>query len=285
MQKRGRTVSQRVRVIRDGKTRSRSDRLIVEEPLDVLWTVAGHRNEPLLATMRTPGDDFALTAGLLYGLGLVERRFELDQISFCTGGGVNLLNRVVARLRLPLSEALRRAPAKAHGGSPQSACGLCTFEGLSGREALLQDSARSEPERSPPPSPQDLYRASGLFEEVCPVFEATGASHACLILGPGMELLKAVEDVGRHNAADKALGGLFLESDPAADAARFRLTPGSGLLLSSRLSFELAAKAVRAGADWVAALGAPSDLAIELCRRNGLASFGFLSGQRVNRYS
>jgi FdhD protein len=95
------------------------------------------------------------------------------------------------------------------------------------------------------------------------------------------EPLAAFEDVGRHNACDKAIGSLLLQQNDDSD---FQLPPGSGLLVSSRFSFELAQKAVSAGVSWMASVGAPTHIAVELAERCGVPMYGFVSHQRFNRY-
>ena len=268
----------------EGEKRCR-DTVVVEEPLTVIWQPLDGPGQRLSATMRTPGEDNELAAGLLLSEGLLRRKAELEVLSFCASGGPNELNRIKAQLRFGQEEALRRLSHRPSNATPQSACGLCAFDELSNPKALLGWAASAQPKdwsRTAPTRTQ-LHQALSHLEAQAPTFAATGASHAVVIVSPKGELLAAAEDVGRHNACDKAIGSLFLASK--ARDVDFQLPSGSGLLFSSRLSFELAAKAVRAGAAWIASVGAPTHLAIELARDCGLPAIGFLSQERHNSYS
>lgn len=284
VQKQRRTTRLEVRKLQGESEVKRRDILVVEEPLTILWQPLDGPGERLAATMRTPGEDNELAAGLLFSEGLLRCRAEIDVLSFCSGGGPNELNRLMARLRLQGEEARRRLAHRPSAGLPQSACGLCAFDELANPKALLAwavsnapvDCSRQAPER------RLLDQALTHLETSAPVFAATGASHAVVAVDRQGRLLAAAEDVGRHNACDKAIGSLLLSA--RSGSLPFRVPEGTGLLVSSRLSFELAVKAVRAGASWIASVGAPTHLAIELARECGLPSVGFLSRKRHNVY-
>lgn len=284
MQKRRRTARVEVLKLHGEAKRKTRDNLVVEEPLTILWQALDGPGQRLLATMRTPGEDNELAAGLLFSEGLLRHKRELEVLSFCASGGPNELNRLMARLRLSLEEVQRRLAHRPSGGLPQSACGLCAFDELSNPKALLAWAASAHPSTGSHFSPDRrlLDQALAHLQEKSPVFAITGATHAVLALGPDGALLGAAEDVGRHNACDKVIGSLLLAARPTEET--FRLPDGTGLLFSSRLSFELAAKAVRAGAAWMASLGAPTQLAIELARATGMPTAGFLSAERHNVY-
>jgi FdhD protein len=273
------------KVTPEGSSRRR-DLVVVEEPLTILWQASDGPSQKLSATMRTPGEDVELAAGLLFHEGLLRHPDELHSLSFCARGGPNELNRIRAQLRFEQRLAQQRLAHHPSQLSPQSACGLCSFDELSSPAALLKRAAslRSPRATTLEPEPELLGLALGHLQSQAPTFAATGASHAVVVTGAQGELLAAAEDVGRHNACDKAIGRLFLASK-AAPAEGFTLPSGSGLLFSSRLSFELAAKAVRAGAAWIASVGAPTQLALELARRCQLPVYGFLSQERHNRYN
>ncbi len=277
-----------LRLTTDGASR-RSDTLVAEEPLNVLFQSSDGNVQRLAATMRTPGQDIELAAGLLFSEGLIAKRVELGTLDFCVGGGPNELNRVVARLRLSEATCQERLGRRPSLSLPQSACGMCSFDELGQVNALLdwaaeQGLGNSESRVGLEDSAEAfsvLSAASERFLKVCPVFAKTGACHATMVLETTGELLGVAEDVGRHNACDKALGRLLLTD---SGSERFALPPGCGLLFSSRLSFELAAKAVRAGSGFMASLGAPTDLAVRLAERCGIPCYGFVGSQRVNRY-
>lgn len=267
-----------------GANLKKRDLLLVEEPLTVLWQALEGPVQRLAATMRTPGNDNELAAGLLFSEGLLWHKEELDQLSFCASGGPNELNRIRAQLRLNLDEAQRRLSHRPSASLPQSACGLCAFDELSNPGALLRWAASHRPASRSGFLPDTALLHQGLehLKAQAPAFAATGASHAVAVMNREGRLLASAEDVGRHNACDKAIGQLLLGSQ--SPLQRFALPPDCGIVFSSRLSFELAAKAVRAGAAWIASVGAPTELAVELARTCALPTVGFLSFERHNVY-
>ncbi len=261
------------------------DLVVVEEPLTVMWQAAEGPVERLAATMRTPGEDNELAAGMLFSEGLLTQRDELEVLSFCSGGGPNELNRLRAGLRIPLAEAQRRLAHRPSASLPQSACGLCAFDELANPKALLAWAVGLRPQGVEGVSPATSLLHLGLehLQGSAPTFAATGASHAVVVVGGQGQKLAAAEDVGRHNACDKALGELLLNQRPV-EGSPFRLPPECGIVFSSRLSFELAVKATRAGAAWIASVGAPTHLALELAEACDMPLIGFLSKERHNRY-
>lgn len=256
------------------------DVLVAEEPFTVVWQSLDGASERLASTMRTPGDDLSLAAGMLLSEGLLTGKHELKQLSFCAGGGVNELNRLKAELRLSRAEIQERLSHRPSAGLPQSACGMCALDDLSSPETLLKWSASRYHGKPAVADRELLLSALRELQSGCPLFSQTGASHATAVLAADGTALKVAEDVGRHNACDKALGGLLLESD-----GRFQLPPHTGVLFSSRLSFELASKAAVAGAAWIASVGAPTHLAVALAHRLELPLYGFVSEERFNQYS
>lgn len=268
------------RIVSDSMKRHK-DSLVAEEPFTLVWQSIDRVSERLASTMRTPGDDLALAAGMLFSEGAVRSKNEIRTLSFCAGGGVNELNRLKAELLLSSTTVSERLGHRPSASLPQSACGLCAVDDLSVPSVLL-DWAASRFQGSPSePDLALLHRALGYLEDSCPLFKTTGASHASILISHDGELLRAAEDVGRHNACDKAIGGLLLASERDEP---FQLPPRSGLLVSSRFSFELAQKGIAAGASWMASVGAPTHLAVEVAERCGVPLFGFLSRKRHNRY-
>lgn len=256
------------------------DVLVAEEPFTVVWQSLDGISERLASTMRTPGDDLSLAAGMLLSEGVLRGKNELKQLSFCAGGGVNELNRLKAELRLTGAQIQERLSHRPSAGLPQSACGMCALDDLSSPQTLLKWSA-ARYQGSPAAADRELLvRALTALEQSSPLFSGTGASHATAVLAADGRALRVAEDVGRHNACDKALGGLLLESE-----GPFQLPPETGVLFSSRLSFELASKAAVAGAAWIASVGAPTHLAVALAQRLGMPLYGFVSEERYNQYS
>lgn len=272
-----------LKVENDGTNRRLKDCLVAEEPFTLVWSSSDGHSERLSSTMRTPGNDLALAAGSLFSTGLIFGLSELAGLSFCMGGSVNELNRLKASLRLPASVINERLAHRPSASLPQSACGMCGLDDLASPGALLAWSARRYSGKPWEPTREILDQALGFLEDRCPLFKATGASHACIIVNAQGELLSVGEDVGRHNACDKAIGNLIL--DEVKNEEAFCLPPKSGVLFSSRLSFELACKALGAGASWMAAVGAPTHLAVDLAQECRVPLLGFLSSARYNCYS
>jgi FdhD protein len=264
----------RVRVRRfgppDGPARGASDRVAGEEPLELRHRV-GDAWAPLVVTMRTPGADFELAAGFLLAEGIVRDRRDLRGMAYCVDVGedqhYNVLNVDLGPgARRPATHELRRFAAT-------SACGVC---GKGQLEALSM--AGCEPVS--PLAPVSASLIASLPErmrEHQDLFDRTGGLHAAALFGADGALLALREDVGRHNALDKLLGWAFLEGRVPLD--------GALVCVSGRSSFELAQKCVVAGVGLLAAVSAPSSLAIEVARRFGLTLAGFVRGGRFNVYA
>lgn len=265
------TERRRVIRIRDGAVSSRPDTLVAEEPLEIRLN-----GKPLAITMRTPGDDFALAAGFLVSEGVLGRAGELANIVYCAGAtedGGNTYNVVDVRLApgVPLPElSLER------NVYTTSSCGLC------GKASL--DAVRTIARWPVADGPEPLRLEPGLLAELPGrlraaqrVFDRTGGLHGAALFAPDGELLDVREDVGRHNAVDKLVGRALQQG----------LLPLSGavLLVSGRASFELAQKAVMAGIPVLAAVSAPSSLAVDLAAETGLTLVGFLRGASMNVYA
>jgi FdhD protein len=244
-----------------GEERERvRDELAVEEPLEI--RVDG---EPLAVTMRTPGEDEPLAAGFLAGEGLIAGPDDLIHVGPTDDLAANVVEvRTVA--------GLRRDPSAERRFYLSSSCGVC---GKGALEFVRQEAAPSEPG---PPIDRDLVRrAPAEARRLQLAFERTGGLHATALFAPGGELLAIHEDVGRHNAMDKAIGELLLRG-------RFPL-PGVLACVSGRASFELVQKASLAGLAGIAAVGAPSSLAVELARDRRMLLCGFVREGSFNVYS
>ncbi|MGW2746242.1 formate dehydrogenase accessory sulfurtransferase FdhD [Streptomyces sp. NPDC001450] len=265
------TERRRVLRIRDGAVSARPDTLVAEEPLEIRL---GGR--PLAITMRTPGDDFALAAGFLVSEGVVRRAEDVANIVYCAGatgeGGSNTYNIVDVRLApgVPLPDITLERNVYT-----TSSCGLC---GKASLEAVRTTAAW--PIRDRPPlrvAPASLAALPDRLRSAQRVFDRTGGLHAAGLFSPEGELLDLREDVGRHNAVDKLIGRA-LRSGELPLSRRI-------LLVSGRASFELAQKAVMAGIPMLAAVSAPSSLAVDLAAETGLTLIGFLRGGSMNVYA
>jgi FdhD protein len=243
-----------------GQRAAARDEVAVEEPLEI--RVDG---EALAVTMRTPGEDEALAAGFLAGEGLIA---EPGDVVAAGPPGDLAANVVDVRTR----SGLRRDPAGERRFHLTSSCGVC------GKAAL--EAIRIEAPPPPPARPldPDLVRgAPAALRERQASFERTGGLHATALFDPSGELLAVHEDVGRHNAMDKAVGELLL-------GGRFPL-PGVLACVSGRASFELVQKAALAALAGIVAVGAPSSLAVALARERGMLLCGFAREGSFNVYT
>ncbi|MFF4685144.1 formate dehydrogenase accessory sulfurtransferase FdhD [Streptomyces sp. NPDC001307] len=263
------TVRRRVLRIRDGAPAARPDTLAAEEPMEI--RVGGR---PLTVTMRTPGDDFDLAAGFLAGEGVVHAAEDVTGIRYCAGAtadGGNTYN--VVDVALAPGVALPEASLERNFYTTSS-CGLC---GKASLEAVRMATRWSVAEDPLSVGPQLLASLPGKLRAAQKVFDSTGGLHAAGLFTADGELLCLREDVGRHNAVDKVVG----------HALRSGLLPlrGTVLMVSGRASFELVQKAVLAGIPLLAAVSAPSSLAVDLAAESGLTLVGFLRGTSMNVYA
>ena len=245
----------------------RSDTLAVEEPLEIRLN-----GESYLVTMRTPGNDIDLARGLLYSERIVNDRSDIVLARYCAGSGpegVNDYNVLDVTLAPPIS-----APAAARRNViTTSACGIC---GTTSIDQVLRESPY-------PPDPElqvaaELVLAAPMrLRQHQRAFDQTGGLHAAGLLDLNSEMACVREDVGRHNAVDKVIGWAIEQG----------LLPLRQMILavSGRASFELTQKAVLAGIPVLAAVSAPSSLAVELAEEAGLTLVGFVRGKTMNVYT
>jgi FdhD protein len=249
----------------------RADTLAVEEPLEI--RVAG---APLVVTMRTPGHDVELAAGFLVSEGIVGDAEEFRSAIHCggpgTGGQANTYNVLDVSLgagaRMPSADAARRFYAT-------SSCGVCGKASIDAVATVSRFDVAG-----------DLLRVDAAWVADLPdrlragqdAFDKTGGLHAAALFdGRTGRMLALREDVGRHNAVDKVVGWALLNG-------RLPLR-GTVLQVSGRASFELVQKAVMAGIPALAAVSAPSSLAVELAEGAGLTLAGFVRGRSMNVYT
>ncbi len=264
----------RVRVVENGDARVRPDTLATEEPMEIRL-VSGGARRTVAVTMRTPGSDFELAAGFLYGEGVVSSPEEIQKISYCVDPDVDAGQRYNI-----VNVELREAPGRTYDLRPlersfytTSACGVC------GKASLEQLELRGYPELPPGPriSPELVYSLPEKLREGQGLFEETGGLHAAALFDAGGELVALREDVGRHNATDKLVGWALLEGRlPLSDHV---------VMVSGRTSYEILQKCVAAGVPIVCAVSAPSSLAVDVARRFNVTLVGFLRGNRFNVYS
>jgi FdhD protein len=236
------------------------DAVAVEEPLEI--RVDGRA---MAVTMRTPGEDEELAVGFLAGEGLIEGRHDVVSVGLTDDLAANV---VEVRTR----DGLRRDPSAERRFYLSSSCGVC---GKAALEFVEQEAPPSA--ASPPLTPQTVLAAPEAARERQAAFEQTGGIHATALLEPDGPILLLREDVGRHNAMDKAIGALLLEG-------RFP-APGVCAWVSGRASFELVQKCSLAGLAGILAVGPPSTLAVELARERAMLLCGFVRGESFNVYS
>jgi FdhD protein len=259
--------------IREGAISTRPDTLVAEEPMEIRLN-----GKPIAITMRTPGDDFALAVGFLVSEGVLAERRELRNIVYCAGSttdGSNTYN-VVDVSTAP--DVVLPDITLERNVYTTSSCGLCGKASLDAVRTTarwaIDDGVGAPPVRLAPEllaSLPDRLRASQR------VFDRTGGLHAAALFTEEGELLDIREDVGRHNAVDKLVGRALQNGDLPLSRTI--------LLVSGRASFELAQKAVMAGIPVLAAVSAPSSLAVDLAAESGLTLVGFLRGANMNVYA
>lgn len=248
-----------------------SDDVIVEEPLEIRlgFTRRGkHRQKPVSITMRTPGDDFELALGFLYGEKILSSPSQVREVVHC-GDGANE-NVVRVELARDVEVDLTRLQRNFY---TTSSCGVCGKSSLEALEVTGYDPIES----SCTVSSEVLGALPDALRQDQSLFSRTGGLHAVGLFEMDGSLAALREDVGRHNAMDKLVGWAFQN-------ARLPLDQHIAVL-SGRASFELVQKAVAASIPIVAAVGAPSSLAIELADRFGITLAGFVREQRLNIYT
>ena len=275
---------QSVRRFSGGRWSVRSDRVAVEEPLEI--RIAG---ESFSVTMRTPGDDFDLINGYLHGEAIIASADDVRSARYCLGTGPDGLN-TYNLIDVALSPGVPAPdPGLRRNVLTSSACGICGSVSI---DQVLQRRLHPLPVGSTWAA-ESILAAPERLREQQRGFERTGGLHAAGLLVPesssesssgpareqssGGELICVREDVGRHNAVDKVVGWALRDGRlPLAEAV---------LVVSGRASFELTQKAVQAGIPVLAAVSAPSSLAVELAERAGLTLVGFVRGETMNVYT
>ncbi|MFI9102386.1 formate dehydrogenase accessory sulfurtransferase FdhD [Streptomyces fildesensis] len=264
------TERRRVLRIRDGEAGHRADTLVAEEPLEIRLN-----GKALAITMRTPGDDFALAVGFLASEGVIGRADQIANIVYCAGAtvdGANTYNIVDVRLAEGVTVPDITLERNVY---TTSSCGLC---GKASLDAVRTNALWKIDDTPPVRIGTDLLAVlPDRLRAAQQVFERTGGLHAAALFTADGEMVDVREDVGRHNAVDK-LVGRALQQDllPLSESI---------LLVSGRASFELAQKAVMAGIPVLAAVSAPSSLAVDLAAESGLTLVGFLRGSSMNVYA
>lgn len=251
-----------------GAREARHDVVAIEEPLEIRIN-----GEPFSVTMRTPGDDFALCAGFLYAEGVIQSRSD---VRFMGCGDEKTdpdwQNMVDVRLESDWKQGPHAARWQ-RSTTISSACGVC---GKASLEAVRNVAAPLQPSSFQVAS-EVVISLPGRMRSAQSVFDQTGGLHAAALFDAQAGLISLREDVGRHNAVDKLIGGEVLAgSVPLAERI---------LLVSGRASFEIMQKAGMARLPIVCAISAPSSLAVQLARDLNMTLVGFLRGDTMNIYT
>ena len=258
--RRGSKAKVRVRVVEGDSVRVRPDTLATEEPMEIRL-ISGDVKQTVAVTMRTPGADFELAIGFLYGEGIVSSPDDILKISYCVDTDLDAeqqYNIVNVELRSDRSYELKSLERHFY---TTSACGVC---GKASLEQLELRGCQMIPQ-GPEVAAEAIYSLPEKLREAQGLFDATG------------NLVAVKEDVGRHNATDKLVGWALLEGRlPLSDQI---------VMVSGRSSFEILQKCLTAGVPIVCAISAPSSLAVDVARQFDMTLVGFLRGKRFNVYS
>ncbi len=269
--------SQAVEISRYSGTRHtpETDRVAAEEPLELriaYSTPDGRATRSLSITMRTPGNDEELAAGFLLTESIIRSAADIASVETCGPPAPDTGSHNVVRVELAANVAVDLGRLQRHFYTTSS-CGVCGKTSLDALRASGVDAIESRARfstRALTSVPDGLRSSQSTFEE-------TGGLHAAAAFDPDGQLLVTMEDVGRHNAVDKLIGRLLLDGKIPAN--------GLGLMVSGRASFELVQKALVAGMPLLAAVSAPSSLAVSLAQEFNMTLVGFLRGETFNVYS
>jgi FdhD protein len=245
------------------------DRLATEEPMEIRAAGPGQPAQQVTVTMRTPGHDFELAAGFLLTEGLIDGPADVAAVKYCElpPDEEQQFNIVTVELARPYEPG---EWGRAFGVN--SSCGVC------GKVALDQIEVRCDPVSSALVVPASLIPTlPNRLSEAQRLFAQTGGLHAAALFGSDGTLECLREDVGRHNAVDKIVGHAVLQHRLPLDL--------SVLMVSGRVSFEIVQKAAIAGVPVIAAVSAPSSLAVEAAERLGVTLAGFVRGGMFNLYT
>lgn len=259
-----------------------ADLLAVEEPLEIQLTFGpfdARRTKSITVTMRTPGHDEELAAGFLFTEGVLADSTQILHIDKVAGtapssnstSSAHTIPGNIVRVEIEPGIEFRTATLERNFYTTSS-CGICGKASLLALRSVCPPRRRNDLSLSA----ETLYALPDLLRNSQQVFAATGGLHGAALFTPEGQLVLSREDVGRHNAVDKLLGNQFLaDAIPLYDKV---------LMLSGRVSFELLQKSAMAGIPMVAAVGAPSSLAVKVAQEFDITLIGFLRDQRLNVY-
>jgi len=258
------------------QSQTESDDVAVEEPLEIQLsspTAEGSAAKSISITMRTPGEDAELALGFLLTEGIIESADQVTSVAHCgdPAPDTGLQNIIRVTLRPDVDVDIGRLERHFYTTSSCGVCGKTSLEALhvTGQSSLAHCKSTF--------SRDVIISLPDRVKKLQHVFTKTGGLHAAAVFDPQGEIIVVKEDVGRHNATDKAIGALLQTG----------ALPGNnyGLLVSGRASFELMQKSLVAGIPLLAAVGAPSSLAVQTAKEFDMTLVGFLRGENFNVYS
>ncbi len=253
----------------NGVSTVRDDHLSIEEPLAIILGQHGN-NFPLVITMRTPGNDFELATGFLFAEGIVRQAADIQDIAY-DQNSENPQNTVLVQLA---ENAVFDQERLQRHFFTHSACGVCGKTAIQALEMLHNPELLPD---QPVLAAQYLHALPKQLQQYQQQFAKTGGVHSAALFDDSGNILAVREDVGRHNAMDKLIGSLLLGGEASLQQY--------GVLVSGRASFELVQKALMANLPLLAAIGAPTSLAVQLAQRHSMTLCGFLKADSFNVYS
>lgn len=255
------------------------DIVVVEEPLEIrlgYGLLDDRREMRLSVTMRTPGQDEELALGFIYTEGIITDLSQVLRVEPCENVKEEERGNVV---RVELHPEVELDPGRwQRNFYTTSSCGVCGKTSIEAVHAQCRRPIRPWG----PVDPEVITALPERMREAQVIFKHTGGIHAAALFDRGGKLLFMREGVGRHNAVDKVVGAMLMSQRGGSAQP---VTDDFQLLVSGRAGFELVQKCVVAGIPLMAAIGAPSSLAVQLARRSGLTLVGFLNGTRFNQYA
>jgi FdhD protein len=263
------TARRRASHLTAGDEVTRPETLVVEEPLEIRAD-----GNPVTVTMRTPGSDVELAQGFLLTEGVIAHRDDVVTVRYCRGAGEDNLNTYNV-LDVTLAQGVKPPEVDiTRNFYTTSSCGVCGKASLDAVRTISRHGPGDDPSTV---TAETLSAMPERLRTAQKVFASTGGLHGAALFDVDGTTLAVREDIGRHNAVDKVIGWA-LEQD------RIPLS-GTVLLVSGRASFELTQKAVMAGIPVLAAVSAPSSLAVDLAAESGLTLVAFLRGESMNVYT
>ena len=259
-----------IQKLNHGKITEEVDNVAVEEPLEIQLaysTPTGRMQKNIAVTMRTPGNDEELAAGFLFTEGIIKNSSAIEEVKK-NHHDENLIMITLHENEIPI---LANAARNFYSTSSCGICGKASIEAIRTVSQYVNEIESINVEASL------FYTLQDQLKKQQKIFEDTGGIHASALFDLDGNFIMLREDVGRHNALDKVIGAALLNDQLPLNNCI--------LLLSGRASFELVQKALMAGIKIIAAVGAPSSLAVELAREAGITLIGFLRNDRFNIYS